>query len=87
MISSLSCLIAFLNCGLWFLSLKNLSSIIFSSAAAAANFKPLFVCGAVGISIVFSIEPLPESIVVIPQPPCSLISFCLSFFSASVSKG
>ena len=67
--------------------LKNLSSISFSSAAAAANFKPLFVWGAVGISIVFSIEPLPESIVIIPQPPCSLISFCLSVFWESVSKG
>ena len=71
-ISSLICLTEFLNCGLWFLSLKNSSSITLSSSAAALNFKPLSVAGIKGTSKVFSIEPVPALTVVIPHPPCSL---------------
>ena len=58
-------------CSLWFLSSKNSSLIAFSSTAAAWNFRPLFVLGIDGISIVFSIDVLEEL-----QLP--------SFFAASI---
>ena len=87
LILSFKALIEFLNCGLWFLNLKNLSFIISSSFAAASNLRPLLVAGTKGTSIVFSIEPVPDWTFVIPQPPSSDTAFNLSFFCASVSNG
>ena len=87
MISSLSSFILSLNCGLWFLNLKNSSLIICNSFAAASNFKPLLVSGTKGTSIVFSIDPVPDWTFIIPQSPCSLTALSLSLASCSVSKG
>ena len=87
LISFFNSFIEVLKYELWFLNLKNLSLITLSSAAAAWNFKPLFVPGTNGTSSVFSIEPVPVLTVVIPHPPCSDTALSLSFFSSAVSNG
>ena len=76
-----------MNWGLWFLNLKNSSSITLSSSAAAWNFRPLLVAATNGTSSVFSMDPVPDFTVVIPHPPCSFTALSLLFNSCSLSNG